>query len=65
MGEPTLREEIARIIEPDLWRFADEGKRPYTAQRIANSLDKASAILALLDRRVPTGEGEERTSGDE
>jgi hypothetical protein len=44
------REAIARIIEPELWAWVDEGKRPLRSQRIERSLDTADAILAFAAR---------------
>lgn len=49
---PSLEEQIARIIEPDIWRSRDRmlaaaSDPARQAEKVAPSLAKARAILAL------------------
>lgn len=55
MTDNPFREAIARIVDPASWKYADHstGKyaRIYARERIAPSLTKADAIIALFGER--------------
>ncbi len=45
-----LREEIARLVEPDAWKWLDRGKYLEAHQPIADeALAKSDKIIALIE----------------
>jgi len=41
-------EKIARIMEPEIWQWIDEGHRPRSTARAARSLEIAQAVISYL-----------------